>query len=89
MKWISIIVVISLTLGCAIMPAKQLTDMPAREPTDLKLWQSFREAIENGDMADPERYRPLRPEFLESSMGFFDQFGCVRRFKIESGAVKK
>jgi hypothetical protein len=65
MKSISLVVVITLTLGGAIMPAKQLTD--------LELWRSFREAVQSGGMSDPERYRPLRPQFLEPMMGYLDQ----------------
>jgi len=37
---------------------------------DLALWTGFRDAVRGGAMADPARYRPLRPALLRPLMGF-------------------
>ncbi len=47
--------------------------MPAKQQTDLEVWQSFRDAIDNGGMANPDRYRLHNPQWLDMIMGFFDQ----------------
>jgi len=49
------------------------TDQPNDLQTDLQIWQSFREALRSGRMADPDRYRPLRPELRQPLMGFLDE----------------
>jgi hypothetical protein len=41
--------------------------------TDLQNWQSFREALRSGRMADPDRYRTLSPELRQPMMGFLEQ----------------
>jgi hypothetical protein len=45
----------------------------ADEPTDLQVWKEFRQAIQSGAMADPERYRPLQPSLLQPMMGYLDE----------------
>jgi hypothetical protein len=45
------------------------TDLQA----DLQFWQSFREALRSGRMADPERYRTLQPELRQPMMGFLEE----------------
>ena len=45
----------------------------ADQPDDLQIWQSFREALRSGRMADPERYRTLYPELRQPLMGFLEQ----------------
>jgi hypothetical protein len=56
------------------------------QPDDLQIWQSFREALRSGRMADPERYRPLRPELLQPMMGFLEELR--KTVKWEDGGPK-
>ena len=58
----------------------------ADQPDDLQIWQSFREALRSGRMADPERYRTLRPELRQPMMGFLEQIR--KTIKWEDGGPK-
>jgi hypothetical protein len=58
----------------------------ADQPDDLQIWQSFREALRSGRMADPERYRTLRPELRQPMMGFLEQIR--KTVKWEDGGPK-
>jgi hypothetical protein len=56
------------------------------QPDDLQIWQSFREAIRSGRMADPDRCRPLRPELLQPMMDFLELMR--KTVKWEDGGPK-
>jgi len=58
----------------------------ADQPDDLQIWQSFREALRSGRMADPDRYRPLRPELRQPLMGFLEELR--KTVKWEDGGPK-
>lgn len=40
---------------------------------DIQIWQSFRDALQSGKMADPARYRPLYPILLQPLMGYLEE----------------
>jgi len=50
-------------------------------PGDLQIWQSFREALRSGRMADPERYRPLQPDLRQPIMGFLEEIRTLVRWE--------
>ena len=56
------------------------------QPGDLQIWQSFREALRSGRMADPDRYRPLLPELRQPLMGFLEEL--PKTVKWEDGGPK-
>lgn len=53
---------------------------------DLEIWESFREALRSGGMADPERYRPLHPSLRQPMMGFLEEIR--RTAKWEAGGTR-
>lgn len=54
--------------------------LAADDPDDLQIWKSFREALGSGEMADPERYRPLQPSLRQPMMGYLEEIRKTARW---------
>src|SRR5271157_313048 len=69
-----VLLAIATTMIVAVsVAADQTGNLSGDLQTDLETWQSFREALRSGRMADPERYRTLRPELRQPMMGYIEE----------------